>query len=484
MNKMTGMLQFEDPLLAARFAANHSWVNPVDPDAERKAFAEHLFNFMKRRKTPIGRVPQLGHREVDLFLLYTEVARQGGLQHVIEGKNWKNVARVFNFPKTCTNAGFTLRIHYMKYLYAYERVHLFGLPDDGIDYTPKKKQGGKYELLFDDASPPNSPGGYSAPMALSSPPSTPRFSDRPKPQSLSGSTSLSQVTPLHNPFMLTSHTRDYTRTPIPGQSSLLNKDNFLYKKIRQIFMWGSESDKQVAINLLLVKSYEKGVDLTVSAIGLLGPLVDYLVQLYNTVTTDNNTKNNTRVERMERIFNLQQQSDKSKLVKISQVLRNLVAIGANHKVLAENKKLITFIFTRLIEDATSLQEHSHDSDQCSRLFIEYDNIALDQKEFTTNLRDMLAPCSRYFTGDELAEKALPLFVSFMKDDITDIDNSRRNFAAEFFCELHGGAGEHIDDSQTRRIVANTRTRVECVVGLARRTRYPRTSHHLADESHR
>lgn len=47
---MTGMLQFEDPLLAARFVANHAWVNPVDPDAERKAFADHLFAFMKKRK--------------------------------------------------------------------------------------------------------------------------------------------------------------------------------------------------------------------------------------------------------------------------------------------------------------------------------------------------------------------------------------------------------------------------------------------------
>jgi hypothetical protein len=91
------------------------------------------------------------------------------------------------------------------------RVHLFGLPDDGIDYTPKKKQGGKYELLFDEVSPPNSPGGVS----LSSPPSTPRLSERPKPQPLfsgSGSTPLGQVTPLHNPFMLTAHTRGTTTT--------------------------------------------------------------------------------------------------------------------------------------------------------------------------------------------------------------------------------------------------------------------------------
>lgn len=201
-------------------------------------------------------------------------------------------------------------------------------------------------------------------------------------------------------------------------------------------MWGSESDKQVGINLLLVKSYEKGIDLTLSAIGLLDPLVDYLLQLYNTVNTTDATKNgNTRIERMERIFNLQKQSDKSKLVKVTQVLRNLVAISANHKVLAENKKLITFVLTRIIEEATNLQEHRHDADQYSRIFIEYDNIALDQKEFTANLRDMLAPCSRYFTGDELAEKALPIFISFMKDDITDIDNARRNFAAEFFANF-------------------------------------------------
>src|SRR5687767_2856448 len=58
----------------------------------------------------LGKVPQLGGQEVDLFTLYTEVTKHGGLEKVIENRVWKEIIPVFQFPSTCTNAAYNLRV--------------------------------------------------------------------------------------------------------------------------------------------------------------------------------------------------------------------------------------------------------------------------------------------------------------------------------------------------------------------------------------
>lgn len=101
----------------------------VEEDPEKKAFVADLFGFMRERGTPITKVPQLGHREIDLFTLYKQVTARGGIQKVIENKLWKEVAEYFSFPSTCTNASFILRINYIGYLYYYEQVKFWGVTD-------------------------------------------------------------------------------------------------------------------------------------------------------------------------------------------------------------------------------------------------------------------------------------------------------------------------------------------------------------------
>ncbi|KAL6048654.1 AT-rich interactive domain-containing protein 3C [Balamuthia mandrillaris] len=125
-----------------RFAVSPLHSTLTVPEDEH-AFKAHLNEFMEGRGTPLGRVPQLGHREVDLFVLYREVVKRGGLEAVVKNKCWKEIASVFRFPKTCTNAGYTLRIHYLRYLYAYEQRFFFGnleecYVDDNAFLRPKR----------------------------------------------------------------------------------------------------------------------------------------------------------------------------------------------------------------------------------------------------------------------------------------------------------------------------------------------------------
>lgn len=79
--------------------------------------------------TPITRIPHLGHKEICLYTLYTEVTKRGGLQEVIDKRYWKEISNVFEFPATCTNAGFTLRVQYLRFLYPYEQKYFFGRED-------------------------------------------------------------------------------------------------------------------------------------------------------------------------------------------------------------------------------------------------------------------------------------------------------------------------------------------------------------------
>lgn len=81
---------------------------------------------------PVAKLPRLGHKDVDLHTLYKEVIGRGGVMEVINKKCWKEVASVFNFPSTCTNAGYTLRINYMKLLYPYELKYFHNLSDEEV----------------------------------------------------------------------------------------------------------------------------------------------------------------------------------------------------------------------------------------------------------------------------------------------------------------------------------------------------------------
>ncbi|KAA8494325.1 AT-rich interactive domain-containing protein 3A [Porphyridium purpureum] len=90
---------------------------------ERYQFYTDLHRFMASIGSPIQRLPTLGFKELDLWVLYREVTSRRGIDAVIAKKQWKEVADALNLPASCTDSGFRLRLHYVKYLEPYERAH-------------------------------------------------------------------------------------------------------------------------------------------------------------------------------------------------------------------------------------------------------------------------------------------------------------------------------------------------------------------------
>lgn len=103
-------------------AAPHSHHLPAQPlPSERDAFYSKLHAFRDSIGEPIQRLPTLGFKELDLCILYNEVTKRNGIDAVIANKQWKEVAEALQLPSSCTDSGFRLRLHYKKYLEAFER---------------------------------------------------------------------------------------------------------------------------------------------------------------------------------------------------------------------------------------------------------------------------------------------------------------------------------------------------------------------------
>mmetsp|Transcript_15454 Transcript_15454/g.63046 ORF Transcript_15454/g.63046 Transcript_15454/m.63046 type:complete len:321 (-) Transcript_15454:127-1089(-) len=95
----------------------------------RLRFYHDLHEFMASVGQPIQRLPTLGFKELDLWVLYKEVTRRRGVDAVIAKKQWKEVADALNLPASCTDSGFRLRLHYTKYLEQYEKAHFKAPPE-------------------------------------------------------------------------------------------------------------------------------------------------------------------------------------------------------------------------------------------------------------------------------------------------------------------------------------------------------------------
>lgn len=113
---------------------------PYTPTAasERDAFYRKLHAFRDAIGEPIQRLPTLGFKELDLCALYKEVTKRHGIDAVIAKKQWKEVAEALQLPSSCTDSGFRLRLHYKKYLEAFERK--FYAPPLDVDIRPSKKK--------------------------------------------------------------------------------------------------------------------------------------------------------------------------------------------------------------------------------------------------------------------------------------------------------------------------------------------------------
>ncbi|XP_046450396.1 uncharacterized protein LOC124198559 isoform X2 [Daphnia pulex] len=86
-----------------------------------QVFMQKLHKFMAGQGTPIGRLPSLGFKQLDLFLFYTKVQRAGGYEAAVANKQWKGIYIELGGHPSNTSAATCTRRHYEKLLLPYER---------------------------------------------------------------------------------------------------------------------------------------------------------------------------------------------------------------------------------------------------------------------------------------------------------------------------------------------------------------------------
>ncbi|KAI1903569.1 hypothetical protein AGOR_G00028530 [Albula goreensis] len=101
------------------------WEGGWLPHPEEQPFLDQLYAFMEHRGSPISKVPNLGFKKIDLFLLFSVVKRLGGYEKVTSERLWKQVYNELGGSPGSTSAATCTRRHYEKLILAYEQ-HLTG----------------------------------------------------------------------------------------------------------------------------------------------------------------------------------------------------------------------------------------------------------------------------------------------------------------------------------------------------------------------
>ncbi|KAF3701810.1 AT-rich interactive domain-containing protein 5A [Channa argus] len=89
-------------------------------------FLKDLYLFMKKRDTPIERIPHLGFKQIDLFVMFKTVRDLGGYHQVTAQQLWKQVYNTLGGNPRSTSAATCTRRHYEKLLLPYE-CHVKGI---------------------------------------------------------------------------------------------------------------------------------------------------------------------------------------------------------------------------------------------------------------------------------------------------------------------------------------------------------------------
>lgn len=93
-----------------------SWL----PHPEEQLFLDQLYAFMDRQGSPIHKVPNLGFKKIDLFLMYSVVKRLGGYKKVTMDRLWKVVYNELGGCPGSTSAATCTRRHYERLMLPYE----------------------------------------------------------------------------------------------------------------------------------------------------------------------------------------------------------------------------------------------------------------------------------------------------------------------------------------------------------------------------
>ncbi|KAG7320716.1 hypothetical protein KOW79_015131 [Hemibagrus wyckioides] len=104
-----------------------------------ESFIKDLYFFMKQRDTPIERIPHLGFKQINLYLMFKAVMELGGYHQVTAQQLWKKVYNILGGNPRSTSAATCTRRHYEKLLLPYE-YHLAGYGDEIPITLPRQRK--------------------------------------------------------------------------------------------------------------------------------------------------------------------------------------------------------------------------------------------------------------------------------------------------------------------------------------------------------
>ncbi|XP_078455322.1 LOW QUALITY PROTEIN: uncharacterized protein LOC144721523 [Lampetra planeri] len=107
--------------------------------AEEENFLRELHAFMRTRKTPIGRIPNLGFKQVDLWVMFRAVQELGGYEAVTSQRLWKQIYDTLGGNRGSTSAATCTRRHYERLILPYER-HVKGEEDKPLPPPVKPRK--------------------------------------------------------------------------------------------------------------------------------------------------------------------------------------------------------------------------------------------------------------------------------------------------------------------------------------------------------
>uniref|UniRef100_A0A8C9T6X7 ARID domain-containing protein n=1 Tax=Scleropages formosus TaxID=113540 RepID=A0A8C9T6X7_SCLFO len=108
-------------------------------DLNEENFLKELYLFMRNRDTPIERIPHLGFKQIDLFLMYKTVQKLGGYSQVTAHQLWKQVYNELGGNPRSTSAATCTRRHYEKLILPFE-WHLRGKDDKDLPLPRQQKR--------------------------------------------------------------------------------------------------------------------------------------------------------------------------------------------------------------------------------------------------------------------------------------------------------------------------------------------------------
>ncbi|CAL9682262.1 unnamed protein product [Knipowitschia caucasica] len=120
-------------------------------DIAEEQFLKDLYIFMSKRDTPIERLPHLGFKQLDLYLMYKTAKEMGGYHQVTAQQLWKQVYNALGGNPRSTSAATCTRRHYEKLLLPYE-CHVKGLCLSAVQ-QPRHYRYVTYRKMDDDGPP-------------------------------------------------------------------------------------------------------------------------------------------------------------------------------------------------------------------------------------------------------------------------------------------------------------------------------------------